>query len=397
MADYKFEKTHNFTAIFSKLSCPEQKTYQFEGIKNLIPPFFCKKSAMHRKKHPRKRKIGLPPGTLVYTGFRPEGEPEVKSVFYNETAFEELSEVRPDWLTRTDGVLWIDVHGLSDVAFIGKIGQSLNIHPLALEDALDTQQRAKLDEFDDGLFFILPHMRFQQDPLDIHCEQISVFFGPRFLVSFQEDPDDTFEPVRRRLKEGLGRLRKKGTDYLAYSLLDIVVDNYYNVLDDFETALQSLEEAMLHKGAEAFDKTKIFDLKRLIFNLRHRILPLRDEVMRFYRTESPLIDDTNRLYFRDVLDHVVQLIDSIDNYRDLIGNIEAQYHAEAANRLNNVMRFLTVISTIFIPLSFIAGIYGMNFDHMPELRTRNGYFIVLGAMGAAMIGMLLFFKRKRWI
>jgi magnesium transporter len=203
--------------------------------------------------------------------------------------------------------------------------------------------------------------------------------------------------VRTRTKEGLGRLRKKGSDYLLYSLVDTIVDGYYHVLDTIEGNVLELEETLHLNGALQSTKAKMFELKRVSNEFKHRVLPLREAVTRFYRTESEIVDDTNRLYFRDLVDHVAQILDGIDNQRDMLSNMEALYHAEAANRLNNVMRLLTVISTIFIPLSFIAGVYGMNFDNMPELHTAHGYFILLGVMFLLMVGMLLYFKVKKWI
>ncbi len=214
---------------------------------------------------------------------------------------------------------------------------------------------------------------------------------------FQEDPDDNFAPVRKRAQEGIGRIRKKGPDYLAYTLLDTVVDGYYVVLDDIQAQLFELEETLHKNGAEPEVKAGIFNLKHVVNNFRHRVLPLRDAATRLYRTESELVDESNRLYLRDVVDHVAQILDGIDSQRDMLSSLESLYHAEASNRLNNVMRLLTVISTIFIPLSFVAGVYGMNFDNMPELHSPYGYFIVLGAMFIAMAGMLLYFRKKRWI
>jgi magnesium transporter len=216
-------------------------------------------------------------------------------------------------------------------------------------------------------------------------------------LSFQEDPDDDFAPVRKRALEGIGRLRKKGPDYLAYALLDTIVDGYYEVLDGIQGQLFELEESLHRNGAEPEVKAGIFTLKRAVNEFRFKVLPLRDAATRLYRTESDLVEESNRLYLRDVVDHVAQILDAIDNQINMLSSLESLYHAEASNRLNNVMRLLTVISTIFIPLSFVAGVYGMNFDNMPELHSRYGYFIVLGGMFFAMVGMLMYFRKKRWI
>lgn len=346
------------------------------------------------RSHRKIRKAGLPPGTLIYTGNREDSPSNVVKLQYNETTCQESPGYTS---TLHEGVLWIDVRSLTDTAMIERVGSDFHIHPLALEDVLNTQQRAKLDEYDNGIFFIVPHLKIDPKTNQLQSEQISLFAGSQFVISFQEDPDDSFESVRTRTKEGLGRLRKKGSDYLLYSLVDTIVDGYYHVLDTIEGNVLELEETLHLNGALQSTKAKMFELKRVSNEFKHRVLPLREAVTRFYRTESEIVDDTNRLYFRDLVDHVAQILDGIDNQRDMLSNMEALYHAEAANRLNNVMRLLTVISTIFIPLSFIAGVYGMNFDNMPELHTAHGYFILLGVMFLLMVGMLLYFKVKKWI
>jgi len=352
---------------------------------------------MAKKKHRRKiSKKGLPPGTLVYTGDRPEKPAVVLTMWFGEQQYDERETYLPEWRERRDGLVWVDVCGLTDTALIGQIGDDFNIHPLAQEDILNTHQRSKLDEYDNGLFLILHNLRLDPGHLDLFSEQIAVFAGKNFVASFQEDPDDSFTAIRKRAREGVGRLRKKGPDYLAYSLVDNIVDGYYILLDDIETQILDLEEVMYTNGSDPSCKSRIFELKRVVNQFRHRLLPLRDAVARFYRTESDIVEDANRLYLRDVVDHVAQILDGIDNQRDILDSMEALYHAEAANRLNDVMRVLTVISTIFMPLSFVAGVYGMNFSHMPELQWYYGYFIVLGIMLLLMLGMLYYFRRKKW-
>lgn len=350
------------------------------------------------QKHRRRKNLkkGLPPGSLVYTGHQ-DAPSRVISIAYHEGVFEEKQTYVPHILQHKGGVIWTDVCGLSDTRLIEQIGVDHEIHPLALEDVLDTQQRSKLEEFDNGLFFIVHHLKMDAAELEFHSEQIALFAGKNFLVSFQEDPDDTLAPVRKRCEDGVGRLRKKGSDYLLYALLDLVVDSYYSVLDELEAETLQVESSLHSNGALQTTKARMFALKRVFNEFRHRLLPLREAVTRLYRSESELVEDSTRLYLRDLVDHVAQILDGIDNQRDMLSNLEAVFQAEAANRLNNVMRLLTVISTIFIPLSFIAGIYGMNFDNMPELHWHYGYFVVLAAMFFAMVGMLLYFRQKRWI
>ena len=353
---------------------------------------------MSRKfhQHIKIRKKGLPPGTLIYTGYRADKPSSVFSVQFAENKYSEYPYYSPA-LRKTPALIWVDIRSLTETALIGTIGDDFKIHPLALEDVLDTQQRAKLEEFDNGLFIILPNLTFKAETIEIVSEQIAIFIGSDFVLSFQEDPDDNFVSVRKRAQEGIGRIRKKGADYLAYAILDTVVDGYYVVLDDIQKQLFDLEEILHLNGAEPEVKAGIFNLKHVVNNFRHKVLPLRDAATRLYRTESDLIDESNRLYLRDVVDHVAQILDGIDSQRDMLSSLESLYHAEASNRLNNVMRLLTVISTIFIPLSFVAGVYGMNFDNMPELHTPYGYYIVLGVMFIAMVSMLGYFRKKRWI
>lgn len=351
----------------------------------------------HKHRHRKNIKKGLPPGSLVYTGHREDSPAKVLSIAYTDTSFEEKQGYVSYILQKKKGVLWTDVRGLTDTKLIEQVGIDHQIHYLALEDVLDTQQRAKLEEYDNGLFFIVHSLKIDCDALELHSEQIALFMGKNFLTSFQEDPDDNLSPVRKRAEDGIGRIRKKGSDYLAYAILDVVVDSYYSVLADLETQAIELEDNLHRNGAAHTAKARMFALKRAANEFRHRLLPLREAVTRLHRTESDLVDESNRLYLRDLVDHVAQILDGVDNQRDMIANLEALYQAEAANRLNNVMRLLTVISTIFIPLSFIAGIYGMNFDYMPELRWHYGYFAILGFMFVAMVGMLIYFRIKRWI
>lgn len=351
---------------------------------------------MSKKRHKKIRKKGMPPGTLIYTGHRAPNPSHLLTVVFTQTDYsEQVTYTVPD--SRQNGITWTDVRSLSDAVLIEQIGNDFQLHPLALEDVLDTQQRAKLEEYDNGLFIILHNLRFDPVQMELQSEQISIFMGLNFVVSFQEDPDDTFHGIRKRAEENAGRIRKKGVDYLTYTLLDLVVDNYYTVLDDMETVLQELESSLHDQGFEPVSKARIYDLKRVLSQFRHRVLPLRDAAMRFYRTDCPYVEESNRPYLRDLMDHVTQILDAIDNYRDILSGVEALYQAEIGNRLNNVMRLLTIISTIFIPLSFIAGVYGMNFDNMPELHWHYGYFIMLGLMLMASLSMLYYFRRNRWI
>jgi magnesium transporter len=342
----------------------------------------------------RIRKHGLPPESLVYTGQRSKAPAQLHTILYSESGFSEFSELLPP---KPGSVLWLDIRNLGDTDTIARTGAAFQIHPLALEDVLNTRQRAKLEEFDNGLFFIVHHLSLNTESMELVSEQIAIFSGIGLVVSFQENPDDTFAVLRKRIADNVGRIRKKGADYLTYSILDTIIDGYYEVLDQFENEMMNLEETLHTTGARNHEKARIFRLKRLVNDFKHRVLPLREAVGKFYRSDGTFVEESNRLYIRDLVDHVAQILDNLDSERDMLSNMEAYYQAEAANKLNNVMRLLTVISTIFIPLSFIAGIYGMNFENMPELRTRNGYFILLGVMASLMLSMLAIFKSRKWI
>jgi len=352
---------------------------------------------MGKKNLRKSRKKGLPPGTLVYTGTHTSVRVAVHTMRYNDAECQEQHKYHSDWRPSPSYVLWIDVRGLTDTELIERIGADFALHPLALEDVLNTQQRPKMEEYDQVLLFVLHNLRYDAASSELRSEQIAVFLGQHFVISFQEDPDDTFRSVRERVRQGLGRLRRKGADYTTYTLLDTVVDNYYTVLDDIEGALSELEDLIYQPTTTNHIKARIFNIKRALAHFRRLLMPLRDASLRLYRTEVNLIDDANRLYLRDLADHVIQILDGADNCREILSGIEALYQAEVSNRLNNVMRLLTIISTIFIPLSFIAGIYGMNFDHMPELRWRYGYFLVLAFMAFSAGGMLFYFRRNRWL
>ncbi len=355
------------------------------------------RSDMSRRTLRKKRKKGLPPGTLVYTGEHTGVRPLVHVMRYNETDCQENSNYSAKGQHGSAGVLWVDVRGLTDTTLVERIGADFSLHPLALEDVLNTHQRPKMEEYDHALLFILHNLRY--DPVNTHLlnEQIAVFLGRNFVISFQEHPDDTFRGVRQRIRKGAGRLRKKGPDYLAYTLLDTVVDNYYTVLDDLEAGLAELEDLVYQPTVANQLKARIFEMKSALTHFRRFLMPLRDASLRLYRAESDFVDETSRLYLRDLADHVVQILDGADNCREILSGIETLYQAEISNRLNNIMRLLTIISTIFIPLSFVAGIYGMNFEYMPELRWRYGYFAVLGVMALSAGAMLFYFHRKRWL
>lgn len=289
-------------------------------------------------------------------------------------------------------VNWINVDGLSDRSILARIGEQFNLHTLLLEDVCSEHQ-PKVEEYDDYLFFTLK-MLYQIKDGNIDYEQISFVLGRDFLLSFQEKEGDMFGTLRDRIRLDQGRVRKRNADYLFYRLIDIIVDNYYNVLDAVGYQIEQIEEE-IDKG-DNFEFQKIQRIKKELIYLRKALYPLRDALSKLIKEESPFIDPSNERYFSDVYDHVVHLIDSMDTYKDLTSSL-MDIHINTMNtRMNEVMKVLAVISTIFMPLTFIAGVYGMNFKHMPELDWQFGYLEVWILMIAIAGAMVLFFKHKKW-
>lgn len=343
------------------------------------------------------RKPGLPPGTLVFTGEQKVDASDVLMLQYDEARLIEKS-LKDDFPAPETNhfVTWYDVKGLHNVSLIERLGGMYNVHSLILEDVLDTQQRPKFEEYDDGIFIILHAITFDKETRNIHTEHIAIFAGHNFLLSFQEKDDDTFAPIRERIRNASGRIRKRGSDYLAYALADSVVDHYFLVLDQLQDAIESLEEEVMYKPNDQ-TKGKIHQLKLQMLLLRRSILPLREAINWFVKTDCPVVQESTEVFTRDLYDHIVQVIDMVETYRDILNGLYDLYLSEISYRMNNIMQLLTIISTIFIPLTFLVGVYGMNFENIPELRWHYGYFFVWGLMIVITILMLLFFKRKRWL
>ena len=348
-----------------------------------------------KRKH---RKTGLPPGTLVYTGDSQTETSDVTVIQYDETAISEkiLRGADACILEREGMVTWYDVRGLSDVKMIERIGQAFSIHPLALEDVLNTQQRPKWEDYYNGVFLVARAQRIDNETLTIITEQIAFFFGKNFLVSFQEDKDDLFPNIRERLHKSLGKIRQKGADYLTYALIDYIVDGYFLILDKMEEAIEKLENEILNNFKTSV-RSDIYHLKRQHAEIRRAVLPMREVVGRFAREDSQYVNASNTVYIRDLYDHLSQISEHIESQRDMLQNLNDLYNAEQSNRANHVMKVLTIVSAIFIPLTFIAGVYGMNFDNMPELRTKNGYYAILGIMIFIAILQLIYFRIKKWL
>ncbi|GBC62551.1 magnesium and cobalt transport protein CorA [Desulfonema ishimotonii] len=348
------------------------------------------------RKH--SEKAGLPPGALIHVGERKTGPVTVKIMTYDETRFEEREAGKADLplpLPEQAGITWIHVIGLHDLGIIEKIGACYPVHPLILEDILNTAQRPKAEVYEDCLFVVLKRFHNPKDGEDISVEQVSLVVGEDFVISFQESGTDIFSPVRKRIVNRMGRIRKRGCDYLAYALIDTVIDYHFSVMEALEENIEAIEENLADPSMTVLQD--ICALKRNVLLLRKSVLPLRDLTYRLEKDDSEFIKDTTRIYLRDLYDHAVQIADTVETFREMASGLLDLYHSGVSNRMNEVMKVLTVISTTFIPLSFIAGVYGMNFKYMPELEFKWGYALVWGVILGVGGTMLIFFKRKKWL
>jgi magnesium transporter len=343
-------------------------------------------------------KIGLPPGALVPTGERRMERVKVRLVDYDRDRLEEreLSTIEESFPYRdTPSITWINVDGIHDAEVMEKIGRHFGIHSLVLEDVLSIGQRPKTEDFDDYIFLVLKMLLYQEESEEVRAEQVSLILGRNFVISFQEIEGDVFNAVRERIRLSKGRIRRAGADYLAYALLDAVVDGYFVILERLGERIEELEDRLLaDPGPETL--RDIYTLKREMIFLRKSVWPLRELLSGLERTESDLIDKSTVIYLRDVYDHTIQVMDTVESFRDMASGMLDTYLSSVSNRMNEVMKVLTIIATIFIPVTFIAGVYGMNFDHMPELHWRFSYFGALGAMGLVALVMVIYFRRKGW-
>ncbi|MEW6051697.1 MAG: magnesium/cobalt transporter CorA [Candidatus Zixiibacteriota bacterium] len=345
------------------------------------------------------RKVGLSPGSLVAGESRRTGPITISVIDYSERHFEEkqVSRIEDVFPYRdTPGVTWINIDGIHDLSLIEKIGSHFGFHPLVLEDIVTTGQRPKVEDFGDYLFITLIMLEMSASKNVIEHDEVSILVGRNYLLSFQETSGDCFNPIRERLRAGKEKLRKAGPDYLAYALMDTIVDNYFVVLEKLGEHFETLQEKVVADPTPAALST-INRLKGEMLFLRKAVWPLRDVISNLQRGESPLFTRATELYLRDVHDHVIQVMDTIETFRDMLSGMLDIYLSSVSNRLNSVMKVLTIIATIFIPLTFIAGIYGMNFDFMPELHWRFGYPLIMFLMFGIGIGMLAWFRRKNWL
>ena len=347
----------------------------------------------------RSKKVGLPPGTLVHIGEKKNEKIKITIIEYDEKYLQEkevksIEEIFP--LKKKPTITWINIDGIYNLDIIKRIGKEFSLHPLVLEDIVNAEQRAKLEDFVDYIFIVLKIPYYDDKAMKVRMEQISLIIGENFVISFQERGEDIFYLIKRRLKSTRWRIRALGADYLAYSLIDLIIDNYFIILENLEDRIEDLEEKLVEEPTSETLHI-IHLLKRDITFLRNSVWPLREVIKILEKGELSLIQEATKIYFRDVYDHTIWVIDTIERYREMITGMLDIYFSSVSDKMNKIMMFLTIIGTIFLPLTFITGIYGMNFRYMPELKWPWAYPSVLIFMFFISIGMLLYFKKKRWL
>ncbi len=336
----------------------------------------------------------------MYVGEEKHDPITITRIKYDGTSLEErvltdLNELAPS-CDGTSGVVWYNVDGVHDAQLLEKIGDLFGLHSLVVEDIVNTAQRPKMEDFGNYIFLTLKMIVYDRQRREIDAEHVSLILGRGFVLSFLEDSGDVFEPVRVRMRAGRGRLRKEGADYLAYALVDAIVDHYFEVLEALGDDIEAVEDEVVEVPTHETLRT-IHVLKRELIYLRRAVWPLREAVNSLLKDESELVADSTRVFLRDLYDHAVHVLDSVETLRDIVSGMLDVYLSSASNRMNQVMKVLTVMSSIFIPLTFIVGVYGMNFEYMPELKTPWGYPAVLLLMATVAGGLLLMFRRKGWI
>ena len=345
------------------------------------------------------KKSGLPPGSLVHVGEMLETETSISIIDYNNDIIEEQTVKDIEQILKCrdkDTVSWVNIEGLGNVELIAAIGEQFDIHPLVLEDILNTHQRPKLEEYEDYLYCVLKGISLVENGFEVDYEQISILILNDFVFTFKEKQDELFEPVKRRLRSSKGHFRSQGADYLAYVILDTIVDSYFSLQDSLDDIIDDVEEELL-TDPTAETLSIIQSVKRELIFIRRSISPLREMLNAILRSESPLIEDKTLIYFRDISDHVLRISESIESSRDMVAGLLDIYITTISNKMNEIMKVLTVFASIFIPLTFIAGIYGMNFEYMPELKWKWAYPMLWIAFITIPVILLVYFKKKKWL
>ena len=357
------------------------------------------KQKKNKRTQEAQKHVGQIPGTLVYTGKKSDKEFHVECFDYTKKSVEESALINIEDAVNykdTDSVTWINVDGLKHTDEIANIGQQYDLHPLVLEDIVNTSQRPKIDEYENYLFVVLKMLYYDKNE-NIIIEQVSFVLGKNYVITFQESEGDVFDIIRERLRFAKGRIRGLKSDYLMYALMDAIVDNYFNIIEVLGNKIEDFETELFAGQARENINVEVQQLKREILKVRRAIFPLREIINRIEKGEHLLIYKRTITYYRDIYDHLIQVSENIDIYREMIWSLMDMYMTTISNRMNEVMKVLTIMSSIFIPLTFLAGIYGMNFEYIPELGYKHGYFVLLGVMLILFILLLVFFKRKKWL
>lgn len=349
--------------------------------------------------HKRSIKAGMSPGTPVFIGEKRLDKVRIDVLDYSEKAVEQRQDVATDSLLplpSPEGVTWISVKGVHDAAPITALGKTFGIHLLTLEDIVNTAQRPKIEEYADYVFIALKTMSYNDAEKALEIEHISLIFGENFVISFQEGEGDVFGKIRERILVAKSRVRSMHADYLAYALMDAVVDQYFLVVERIGERIEEIDERLL-VAPRSTDIAEIHRIKRDILHLRRAVWPLREEVGALSKTVSALVGAETKVFLRDLYDHTIQVMDIVETSRDVLGGMHDTYLTTISNKMNETMKILTMISTFFIPLTFIVGVYGMNFDNMPELRWHWGYLMIWGVMATVVWAMIWFFRSKKWL
>jgi magnesium transporter len=347
----------------------------------------------------RGKKAWLPPGTPVFVGEKKQDVVGISIMNYSTEEIEEIQNATIDDCQRaqdSSNIVWIHVSGIHDVNATQTLANLFGLHPLTTEDISNANQRPKVEEFDDYLFFALKMLTYNGQTHAIEDENVSIILTEKHVISFQERQSDVLNPIRERIRSSKGKIRSEGADYLAYAIMDGVVDEYFVALEQFGDYIEQLDDEILTAPAKVHMQ-ELHRLKREIVFLRKAVWPLREEVSAIEKSASRLVDASIRPFLRDLYDHTIQIIDIVETYRDIIGGMHDTFLSSMSNRMNEIMKVLTIIGTIFIPLTFIVGVYGMNFENMPELKWRWGYFGLLGIMAALGLTMLALFKKRKWL
>lgn len=356
-----------------------------------------RKSLFNGIRRSYRAKLGMPPGTLFES--KEHIEPLYELFDFTAHEFHEYQgRGVPEFkhFENKSTITWLNIVGVENNELLRKIGDQFRIHPIVLEDIQNTVQRPKIEDYGTFLYVTLRMLRWSEDESEIISEQLSIIIGDHFVISFQERPGDVFESIRTRIREGKGRIRRNGADYLGYALLDMVVDTYFLIMERLEDNMEDIEEGIVDReGHKVMGNLR--EVRKRLISIRRAVWPLREVMNHVQKQELPFIEPSTRIYFKDLYDHVLRIIDTLELMKETSTALADSYQTELSNDMNSVMKVLTIIATIFIPLTFIAGIYGMNFQHMPELVVPWAYPAVLGVMLIVALVMLIFFKYKKWL